>query len=86
MKLQESFIKIHGGVSPAEFLGASPDGFKPDLDAYMVWIVEWVHELHQGDSVWTPSGIQPHTIYVGIAPEIGAAHEPKYVEVPNGEF
>ena len=73
-------------VSPAEFLGASPDGFKPDLDAYMVWIVEWAHELHRGDSVWTPSGIQPHTVYVGIAPEIGDAHETKYVEVQHGEF
>jgi hypothetical protein len=51
-----------------------------------VWIVEWAHELHRGDSVWTPSGIQPHTIYVGIAPEIGAAHEPNYVEVQHGEF
>lgn len=51
-------------VSPGEFLGASLDVFKPELDAYIVWVVEWVHELHQGESVWKPSEIQPHKIYI----------------------
>jgi hypothetical protein len=27
-------------ISPAEFISAEPDGFKPELDAYLLWLVE----------------------------------------------
>ncbi|GHM58620.1 MAG: hypothetical protein sL5_03470 [Candidatus Mesenet longicola] len=26
-------------ISPAEFISAAGDGFKPELDAYLVWLV-----------------------------------------------
>ncbi|WP_353286459.1 hypothetical protein [Wolbachia endosymbiont (group A) of Crataerina pallida] len=51
-------------VSPAEFLSAEPDGFRPELDAYLVWLVEWTHEVHAGKSVWS-TGIMPHVIEIG---------------------
>lgn len=47
-------------VSPAEFLSAEPDGFRPELDAYLVWMVDWSHQLHLGKSVWEEGKIKPH--------------------------
>ncbi|BAA89648.1 gp23 [Wolbachia phage WO] len=51
-------------VSPAEFLSAEPDGFRPELDAYLVWMVDWSHQLHLGKSIWTENKIKPHTIII----------------------
>ncbi len=52
-------------VSPAEFLSGEVDGFRPELDAYSVWLTEWIHELHVGKSVWEEGKIKPHEIDVG---------------------
>ncbi|BET31257.1 MULTISPECIES: hypothetical protein [Wolbachia] len=52
-------------VSPAEFLSAEPDGLRPELDAYLVWMVDWSHQLHLGKSVWEEGKIKPHKIAVG---------------------
>lgn len=52
-------------VSPAEFLSAEGDGFKPELDSYLVWSVEWVHEIHTGYSIWVEGEIKPHFINIG---------------------
>ncbi|UPA54498.1 hypothetical protein MWH06_04020 [Wolbachia pipientis] len=52
-------------VSPGEFISAEVDGFRPELDAYLVWLVEWVHYLHLGESVWLEGKINPHIINVG---------------------
>jgi hypothetical protein len=51
-------------ISPAEVLNINPDGFKPELDAYLVWVIEWVHEVHQGDSIWVASEVIPHSILI----------------------
>jgi hypothetical protein len=51
-------------VSPAEFISAEVDGFKPELDSYLVWLVNWVHEIHLGESVWKDT-IKPHAIEIG---------------------
>ncbi|MFP3015665.1 MAG: hypothetical protein ACEY3B_05155 [Wolbachia sp.] len=51
-------------VSPGEFISAEIDGFRPELDAYLVWLVEWFHEVHVGKSVWS-TGIMPHVIEIG---------------------
>ncbi|MBA8757701.1 hypothetical protein HCR18_01025 [Wolbachia pipientis] len=52
-------------VLPGEFLSAEVDNFKPELDAYLVWLVEWVHELYTGQLMWLETGIIPHIISVG---------------------
>lgn len=51
-------------ISPGEFISAGGDDFKPELDAYQVWVVEWVHELHLGESIWS-SDIMPHIVEIG---------------------
>lgn len=71
-------------VSPAEFISATPDAFKADLDAYLVWQVTWQHQLHLGEAIWKDSDIAAHTIYVGFAPYIGEPHEDKYQELADG--
>ncbi|AZU37627.1 hypothetical protein BBB02_03750 [Wolbachia endosymbiont of Bemisia tabaci] len=52
-------------IFPAEFLSAEIEGFMPELDAYLVWVVDWVHEIHIGESVWSETGIKPHIIEIG---------------------
>ncbi|WP_264685634.1 hypothetical protein [Wolbachia endosymbiont (group B) of Watsonalla binaria] len=52
-------------VSPGEFISAEIDGFRPELDAYLVWMVDWSHQLHLGKSVWEEGKIKPHKIEVG---------------------
>lgn len=52
-------------VSPGEFISAEIDGLRPELDAYLVWVVDWVHEIHIGKSVWSETGIKPHIIEIG---------------------
>ena len=62
-------------ISPAKFLHAGPDSFKPELDAYLVWSVEWVQETHRGESVWAPTNVKPHTIYIYPSLEVDIARE-----------
>ncbi|WP_353286580.1 hypothetical protein [Wolbachia endosymbiont (group A) of Crataerina pallida] len=52
-------------TSPGEFISAEIDGFRPELDAYLVWMVDWSHQLHLGKSVWEEGKIKPHIINVG---------------------
>ncbi|CAQ54414.1 MULTISPECIES: hypothetical protein [unclassified Wolbachia] len=52
-------------VSPGEFISTEIDGFRPELDAYLLWLVEWSHQLHLGKSIWTENKIKPHTITIG---------------------
>lgn len=51
-------------ISPAKVTGISRDSFKPDLDPYICWLVEWSHQLHCGESVWDNNGVRPHTLYI----------------------
>ncbi len=51
-------------VSAGEFISAGGDDFRPELDAYLVWMVEWVHEVHVGKSIFS-GGVTPHTIEIG---------------------
>ncbi len=53
-------------IAPGEFLSAEVDDFKPELDAYLMWLMEWTNELHIGQSMWS-GGITPHVIEIGKA-------------------
>lgn len=35
-------------IGPAKILAISPDGFRAELDGYLVWMVEWTHEICVG--------------------------------------
>lgn len=83
-----AFIRAHGrwagiggqGDTP-RIIGCYPDDFDPVLDQFEVWRVEWQQELWFGDSVWNSDAIAPTTVYVGMAPNIGAEHVADYVQV-----
>lgn len=68
-------------VKPAALVSVSPDNFRPEIDAYEVWLVEWQHEIHLGQSIWDGIGITPQQIFLGYVPFVGTAHEDKYVKV-----
>ncbi|GFQ94788.1 spike protein [Trichonephila clavata] len=71
-------------IAPGEFLSAEVDDFKPELDAYLVWLVEWTHEVHTGQSMWSETGIKPHIIEIGLVKEVD--YEKARVRVKVGEF
>ncbi|OAM02909.1 hypothetical protein [Wolbachia endosymbiont of Dactylopius coccus] len=51
-------------VSPGEFISGGGDDFRPELDAYLVWMVEWVHTIHVGRSIWKEGKFMPHKIEI----------------------
>lgn len=59
-------------VTPGKQIGpASVDPFRPDLDTYLVWLVEWVHEFDLGDEVDSPT--PGRTVLWRVASETGPA-------------
>ncbi|WP_273859429.1 hypothetical protein [Photobacterium sp. GSS17] len=82
-------LKVEGArfglpVEPAVFISAEPDGFNPELDDYAVWSIRFSQNVEVGEDAFKPEGLTPAMVRVGVAPEIGAAHEADYVQVvPN---
>jgi len=70
-------------VSAAKILTVDQDAFEQELLGYLVWRVEWSHEIDLGESIWTDEGVTPTQVFLGITPEIGLPHVDDYVEVPN---
>lgn len=70
-----------GHISPAMAIHAYRSDFKPQLDQYEVWVVEWRQIANLGASVWTGGGITPTTIYLAQSPDIGTGNEDKYTQV-----
>jgi hypothetical protein len=68
-------------MGPPEAIHAYRSDFKPELDKYEVWCVEWRQVVHLGESVWTNEGVIPTTVWTGISPDIGTGHEPDYSQV-----
>jgi hypothetical protein len=67
-------------VGAAQAIHAYRNDFKPELDQYEVWTVEWRQEIHLGETVWK-GGAPPQTVFLGCTPDIGLGHEPDYVQV-----
>lgn len=65
-------------VSIAQLVHMGEDAFKPELDSYMSWVVEWTHEFHLGESAWPYPDDTALTIMLGMYPETGATHEDDY--------
>lgn len=68
-------------IGPAEVVGAYPDNFEPELDQFECWRVEWRQVVHLGETVWNNDGIPPAAVFLGIAPNIGAAHKDDYFQI-----
>jgi hypothetical protein len=43
--------------------------------------VTWEQIVRMGVDEWTAEGVRPESLYLGFAPEIGAAHEDDYILV-----
>lgn len=78
LALQYQIWGITDDVAPARFLQAGDDGFKPDLDGYLVWMVEWLQEFHLGEFKWVWPDDTGLEIMFGMYPETGIGKEPKY--------
>ncbi|WP_186120684.1 hypothetical protein [Burkholderia gladioli] len=71
-------------ITPGKQIGsAAEDPFRPDLDTYLVWLVEWVHEFDLGERVEPPP--QGREIRWGVYPETGGEHRGDYVDVAIAE-
>ena len=64
-------------VEVAKFAQAGEDSFHPELDGYLVWLVEWRQEFHLGEYEW-PWPDEHLEIMLGIYPETGPGNEPDY--------
>lgn len=57
-------------VTPAKLVQIGDDPFKPELDAYLVWLVEWTHEFDLGD-VMSPLPADAPAVLWGVDPDTG---------------
>ncbi len=69
-------------VERPERLSAFPGMFKPDDKGFESWVVTWEQTIHLGE-VWQDADFLPTDVYVGEAPDIGAAHEDKYWKITD---
>jgi len=53
-------------VNPAQIVHIGEDAFKPELDSYLVWVVEWEHGICLGTSIWDSVGVTPTEINVSF--------------------
>ena len=65
-------------ISVADLVQIGEDGFKPELDGYSVWVIEWTHEFHLGESAWPYPDESGLTVMLGMYPETGAGKEGSY--------
>lgn len=56
-------------IGTAQFIRASPDFMKPELDSYCVWLVEWTHEFSLGQFEWVWEDDQPGTLVFNLGDE-----------------
>jgi hypothetical protein len=73
-------------LAPPEGIHAYRSDFKPELDKYEVWTVEWREIMHLGESVWKDgdADVTPTTVLFSYAPDIGTPHIEDYTELKNG--
>lgn len=58
-------------------LSAMPGMFKPDDKGFESWVVSWEQTIHLGN-VWQDTEFMPQEVFIGLSPEIGAAHKDDY--------
>ncbi|MDR2164585.1 MAG: hypothetical protein LBO79_02930 [Zoogloeaceae bacterium] len=64
-------------ITPARLVMAGEDGFRPELDGYLSWMVEWTQEFHLGALEW-PYPVSPREVFLGLYPETGTGNEADY--------
>lgn len=66
------------GISTADLVQIGEDAFKPELDGYLCWMVEWTHEFHLGATAWPYPDDTGLSIMLGIYPDTGTGNEVDY--------
>lgn len=72
---------VHGNtwelpITPGKVVQVAEDPFRPQLDTYCVWLVEWTHEFGLGmDMGDIPDG---PAILWGVDPDTGSGNEGQY--------
>lgn len=66
----------HGHI---RLLSAGDDAFSPEVDGYLVWMLEFNIEIALGE-LELP-GVTPSEIHISWSPQIGAAHEDDYEKI-----
>lgn len=59
-------------VTPAQLGRITEAMIRPDLEGYLVWSVEWSHELHLGTLVWPYLDESNLTLSVGVSPDLNS--------------
>lgn len=54
------------GVEPAQLVQATQDWTKPELDGYIVWVVEWTQPINLGEEEWPWPDNPPATLVLGL--------------------
>ncbi|MCW5319631.1 hypothetical protein D5039_00075 [Verminephrobacter aporrectodeae subsp. tuberculatae] len=72
-------------VGVAQLVQIGEDAFKPELDSYLVWLVEWTHQFHLGRTAWPYPDDTGKTLVIGMYPATGFGHEDDYM-VPGEEL
>jgi hypothetical protein len=78
------------GVRPARITRVD-NLYSRAFDAAMVAVeaVTWEQIVRMGADEWAAEGVRPESLYIGFAPEIGAAHEDDYIlvgQLPEDEL
>lgn len=64
-------------VEPAQFVRAEQDWSRPELDSFVVWVVEWTQIIYLGEEEW-PWPREPGPVVFGFDPETGPGNEGFY--------
>ena len=65
-------------VEPAEFVRAAQDWSRPELDGYVVWVVEWTQIIYLGEAQWPWPDQPPGTLVFAFTPTTGPGNEGEY--------
>lgn len=63
----------------AEFVRAAQDWTRPELDGYVVWVVEWTQQVYLGEQEWPWPDQPPGSIVWGISPDTGPGNAGNYL-------
>jgi hypothetical protein len=66
-------------VGPAQFVQATQDWTKPELDGYTVWVIEWDQDVYLGNQEWPWPDEPPGSLVFSFDPDTGRGNEDKYV-------
>lgn len=66
------------GIGMAKPGTIAKDESRAELNAYLVWMVEWRHEFHLGQVVWPYEDQSNIALMLGLYPETGPGNEADY--------